>query len=78
MRTTLNIDDDVAQQLAALSRGAGRSLSRVANDLMRDGLRMQQAPPDHAAYDPPVLDTGAPAIDVTDVAQALERLDELG
>jgi hypothetical protein len=78
MRTTLNLDDDVARQLAELSRAGGRPMSRVANDLMRDGLRMQHASPAPAAYDPPIFDSGAPLVDVTDVAQALERLDELG
>ena len=78
MRTTLNIDEDVARQLAARARADGRSLSRVANDLMRDGLRLKHSPPDLARYEPPVFDSGAPNIDVTDVAQALERIDELG
>lgn len=78
MRTTLNIDDDVARQLAELSRARGRSLSRIANDVMRDGLRAQRAAPPRSAYEPPVFDSGAPTIDVTDVAQALERVDELG
>lgn len=77
MRTTLNLDDDVVQQVTQLAREHGRSMSRVANDLMRDGLRLQRATPAPSAYDPPVLDSGAPLLDVTDVAQALERIDEL-
>ena len=68
MRTTLNIDDDVAAQLAELARGERRSLSRVANDLMRDGLRAKRAAPAPPAYEPPVFDSGAAAIDLTDVA----------
>lgn len=76
MRTTLNIDEDVAQQLAALSRARGRSLSRVANDLMRAGLRDERTGNDRPApYEPPVFDSGAAHTDVTDVAEALERLD---
>jgi len=78
MRTTLNIDDDVARQLAELSRTDGRSLSRVANELMRDGLRMKRAAPGPPAYEPPVFDSGVPSVDVTDVGQALERIDDLG
>ena len=78
MRTTLNIDDDVAQQLAVLARAGGRSLSRVANDLMRDGLRSRASTPERDAYEPPVFDSGTPSIDVTDVAQALDRLDDRG
>ena len=78
MRTTLNLDDDVARQLAELSREDGRSMSRVANDLMREGLRASRSAPDTPDYDPPVFDSGEPLIDVADVAQALDRLDELG
>jgi hypothetical protein len=78
MRTTLNLDDDVSAALAAEARRRGRSLSRVANDLIRVGMRAarrerEEAPP---AYEPPVFDTGRPFVDVTDVAAALELLDD--
>ena len=77
MRTTLNLDDDVSAALAAEAHRQGRSLSRVANDLIRVGIRTARrekvmAPP----YEPPVFDTGRPFIDVTDVAAALELLDD--
>jgi hypothetical protein len=76
VRTTLNLDDDVARQLTELSRARGRSLSRTANELMREGLRAQRSTTRPSTYDPPVFDSGAARIDVTDVAQALERLEE--
>jgi len=75
MRTTLNLDDDVVMQISALSREQGRSLSRVANDLLRTGLRALWEPRGIAPYDPPTFDTGRPLVDVTDVAEALEVLD---
>ncbi len=75
MRTTLNIDEDVAAQLAQLARRRGRSLSRVANDLMRAGLGADATRPDPPPYEPPTFDTGEPLLDVTDVAAALEVLD---
>jgi hypothetical protein len=78
MRTTLNIDEDVAQLLAERSRRDGRSLSRVANELIRAGLRMEQERPKAVPYEPPVFETGSSSVDLTDVAQALERADELG
>jgi hypothetical protein len=78
MRTTLNLDNDVAQQLAVLARAEGRSMSRVANALIRDGLRLSREAPDAPAYEPPVFDSGAPRMDVTDVQEALERLDRHG
>lgn len=76
MRTTLNLDDDVSAQLGARARREARSLSRVVNDLLRSGLRAEQEqtkPP--PPYEPPVLDTGRPFVDVTDVAAALEVLE---
>jgi predicted transcriptional regulator len=78
MRTTLNIDDDLAAALGELARERARSLSRVANELMRAGLRAQREAMQPAAYDPPVADTGRPGVDVTDVATALEVLDTAG
>lgn len=75
MRTTLNIDDDVAAELGARSRRDGRSMSRVANDLMRAGLRASREQAPLPRYEPPTFDTGSPLVDVTDVAAALEVLD---
>jgi hypothetical protein len=77
MRTTLNIDEDVAQLLSERSKRDGRSLSRVANELIRAGLRMEQERPAAVPYEPPVFETGRSSVDFTDVAQALERADEL-
>jgi hypothetical protein len=75
MRTTLNLDDDVSQQLAELARTSGRSVSRVANQVLRGGLLAQRHPVALTKYDPPRLDTGRPLIDVTDIGEALEKLD---
>lgn len=75
MRTTLNLDDDVARQLTARARRKGRSVSRVANELLRAGLLTEQQPVALADYDPPVVDTGPPLLDVTDIGEALEFLE---
>ena len=75
MRTTLNLDDDVAAQLAAESRKRGESLSRTANEYLRAGLRSSREPASPTPYLPPAFDTGRPLLDVTDVAGALETLD---
>jgi hypothetical protein len=75
MRTTLNIDDDLAAVLGELARARARSLSRVANELMRAGLRAERDATRPRPYDPPVVDTGRPRVDVTDVAAALEVLE---
>lgn len=78
MRTTINLDDDVASSLQDLARREGRSLSRVTNDLIRAGLRSMRGARRPAPYEPTVFDSGRPKIDVTDVAEALERLDAPG
>lgn len=75
MRTTLNLDEDVARQLSDQARRHGRSRSRVANDLIRAGLLAQQRPGELRPYDPPVVDTGRPLVDVTDIGEALELLE---
>jgi hypothetical protein len=75
MRTTLNLDDDVAAHLAAESRKRGESLSRTANEYLRAGLRSSRESASQTAYVPPVFDTGRPLLDVTDVAGALDALD---
>lgn len=75
MRTTLNIDEDVATEIAAAARRDGTSLSRTANALLRAGLHAGRRPANPDRYDPPVFDTGRPLVDVTDVAAALETLD---
>jgi len=78
MRTTLNLDDDVAATLTAEARRRGLSLSRTANELLRTGVRAQRGVQAVTRYEPPTFDTGRPLIDVTDVAAALEQLDSSG
>lgn len=75
MRTTLNLDEDVARPLTELAKQSRRSLSRVANDLLRTGLREKQRAPKLKAYTPAVFESGRPLVDVTDVAEALEVLE---
>jgi plasmid stability protein len=78
MRTTLNLDDDVAARLAAEARRRGESLSRTANEYLRAGMRASRASARADVYEPPVVDSGRPLLDVTDVAAALESLDRAG
>lgn len=76
MRTTLNLDDDVAVRLAELAKREGTSLSRVANDVVRAGLLARERPQPLPPYDPPVLRTGKPLMDVTDISEVVGLLDE--
>lgn len=75
MRTTLNLDDDVARSLAERARRQGRSLSRVANEAIRAGLRAEREAAPLPPYEPRVFESGDPVIDVRDVAEALEALE---
>jgi hypothetical protein len=75
MRTTLNLDDDVAARLAAESRKRGASLSRTANEFLRAGMRASLRPEPAGGYKPPTFESGRPRLDVTDIAAALESLD---
>ncbi len=42
MRTTLTIDDDLAEQIQEYRRRHGHSLKRVINGLLREGLQSRQ------------------------------------
>jgi hypothetical protein len=75
MRTTLNLDPDVSEQLTSEARSQRRSLSRVANDALRAGLLAQREKRVLPPYEPPRVDTGKPLIDVTDIGEALELLE---
>lgn len=76
MRTTINLDEDVAARLRDLARRQGRSVSRVTNEVLRIGFQMvDSAVATPSTYEPRVLDSGRPLVDVTDVAAALERLE---
>jgi Ribbon-helix-helix protein, copG family len=76
MRTTLSLDADVASAVSEAARKQGRSRSRVVNDLIRAGLRDSRERVAPERYEAPVFDSGAPLIDVTDVASALEVFED--
>jgi hypothetical protein len=43
MRTTLTLDDDVAEAARSLVRATGKALGKVVSELARRGLRSQGA-----------------------------------
>ena len=74
MRTTVDLDDDVAAAIDQLRRNGAIGLSEAVNRLIRAGLR--QAPRVHR-----FRQRSAPLglrIDVSNVAEALETLDGAG
>jgi len=72
MRTTLNLDDDVAAEVERMRRDDGLGLSEAVNLLARRGLN---APRARHGYRHRSAAIGL-RIDIDDVAGALELLDE--
>lgn len=72
MRTTINLDDDVASEVAKLQRERGLGLSAAVNELARAGFQTtrQKYHYEHMSYDMGAL------LDLSDVADVLELLDE--
>ena len=71
MRTTVNIDDDIAAAIEKLRRERGVGMSEAVNLLARAGLRRGPARKPFRQRSTKIGLT----IDVTNVADALENLD---
>ena len=72
MRTTVVFDDDVAAAIARLRRARSLGLSEAVNELIRVGLKVRH---DRSRFVQRSRPLGL-RIDVTNVAEALEQLDE--
>jgi hypothetical protein len=72
MRTTINLDPDVASEVAKLQRERGLGLSAAVNELARAGFKSarQEYRYEHVTHDMGAL------VDLSDVADVLELLDE--
>ena len=77
MRTTLTLDDDVAQALERRRRESGRGLKEEVNHLLRAGLLADEAPRRQARRSPtPRLELGPSQVGpLDDIAGVLGRLD---
>lgn len=73
MRTTVNVDEDVAAEIARLRREEGLGLSEALNLLARRGLAAEVAP--RTRFRQESVDLGA-RVDVTNVGEVLDLLDE--
>lgn len=71
MRTTINLDPDVAAAVDRLRRNEGLGLSEALNRLARAGLAR---PPRRARFKQRTADMGA-MIDVSNVAEVLELIE---
>lgn len=74
MRTTIRLDDDVAAAAEQLRRERNIGLGEAVNELARAGL--DRASGQRAPFRQRTARLGS-GIDVTNVAEALELLDEL-
>lgn len=72
MRTTVTLDDDVAAAVGRVRRERGVGVSQAVNELVRAGLLTAPA---QRAYEHKTARLSL-KIDVTNVAEALEQLDE--
>lgn len=71
MRTTVTLDDDIAAAVERLRRERGLGLSEALNEIARAGLRQR---PEKRPFRQQTRSIGL-AIDVTDVAEAIDLLD---
>lgn len=71
VRTTVDLDDDVAAEIQRRRREAGRGLSETVNDLIRRGMSARE---DRAPYVPTTRRLGI-RIDVSNVAEALDYIE---
>ena len=73
MRTTVNLDDDVAAAIEHLRRQRSIGMSEAVNELVRAGLRAEESKPAK-----PFVQRSRPMgmrIDVTNVWKAVEELE---
>lgn len=70
MRTTVNLDDDVVVAIERLRQERGLGVSEAVNQLARAGLRQK---PGRTPFRQRTARLGL-RVDVTNVAEALERL----
>lgn len=75
MRTTVNLDDDVAAAVEQLRRERGLGISSAINELARRGLTEGSIPRPRFVQQ---TSAGGARVDLTDVANALDLLEGSG
>ncbi len=79
MRTTLTLDDDVAEHLRAEVRASGRSFKRVVNDVLRSGLQAStQQSARRFKLKPSSLGEAARGVDLDAALSLADALDDEG
>ena len=77
MRTTLTLDDDVAANLKAEARRAGRPFREIVNETLRRGLASRRTTAKREAFKIVVRDLGdlRPGLALDDVAGLIEQVE---
>ena len=79
MRTTLDLDDDVAAQLKRLRRLGNASLKDLVNEALRRGLREMSVPPKRRQpFRTRAFHMGKPLINLDNVGEALVHVEGEG
>jgi hypothetical protein len=74
VRTTMTLDDDVAEALRTLAHERRQPFKRVVNETLRSGLAPKQAAP--ARSFTTVSNMGAPKVDLTKALQLASDLED--
>lgn len=77
MRTTINLDDDLAAAIDRLRREDSSGLSEAVNRLIRKGLAARDTAGTRRPFRQKAVSLGL-RVDVANVAEALEHLDGPG
>ncbi len=76
MRTTLTLDEDVAEKLKAEARRAGKPVKQVVNEALRRGLALRRETRSIKPFKVRVRDMGAyPGINYDNVGDLLEQVE---
>lgn len=80
VRTTLTLDDDVAEHLKAKRRDTGQSFKQVVNDVLRSGLRAgaRQSPNQPYELKPASLGEAARGVDLDAALSLADALEDEG
>ena len=80
MRTTLTIDDQIAEELKRLAFQSGRSFKEVVNESLRRGLASRRAAPKSRPYRMKPISLGGPmpGVNLDKALQLAEILEDEG
>lgn len=77
MRTTLTLEDDVAEKLRTEARRSGRSFKAVVNEAIRSGLSHREMIEEAEPFKVEARDLGElrAGIDLDNIAEVVERIE---